>query len=616
MALPATMVGEIRSLATNANQGGWFDGAQGTPLLSPTDLVCAKGGTTVTSATGGFTAAMVGHALVVTGGTNFRLGQCTILTRADTNTITVDISPCPNAAGTGGTATVSEGVDYTQQVGPQVTYVSAANNLLAAGAGNDVTGEGTAFTADHVGNSILVTGGTNLTVGRYIIASVAAGVATVVGAAAIATGASTDGVGYLGGANTLTDAFLETAVPGVTIYLKADGTHLPAAISMAADGTAALPWNLIGYYTARGDSPTGTDRPLINSGANGFVLAGQYAIIRHLRYTSTEANGFRPFETFVLENCSFANTSTTPGRSALLIGGTYGSLLNCTFTSPYGIGISSANLRGILISRCVIRDCGQKAILATTDGYWRVNDSVFDTCGVGIEVSTASGWCINRCNFYNCIQGIAPTGAAYAWIIENCNFAFNGDGAKWEDGTNQLINWWDYNNWYSNTVDVTNVTKGANDTAYDPAFPQHTSLTDLACASGAPLNVTSATGFNGRWAAGDLIRIRGAVVNHWFAADAVYVVTAVVDANTLTLNTTPGDGTTTDAGGSAYVNRSTSNVQDFTLGAASSCRGAGVGLGLGVATASTVEQGAWMAGAGAGGGGLLMHPGMAGGAHA
>ena len=82
MALAATTVWEVRSTG-NDNNGGGYNTAAGTtdysqqnsPQLGLTDLATpGAGSTTLTSAVGGFTAAMVGNIIQILSGTNFTAG--------------------------------------------------------------------------------------------------------------------------------------------------------------------------------------------------------------------------------------------------------------------------------------------------------------------------------------------------------------------------------------------------------------------------------------------------------------------------------------------------------------------------------------------------------------
>lgn len=128
MAIGASSVWEVRPANGDNTHGGGFDASlpsAGTDFsifdddeLTLTDLATADGTTvTVTSATGGFTAAMIGNVLRINSGTNWEVDFYFILTRVDTNTITVDRSPT-SAAGTGGNGKVG---GATATLGGQTT---------------------------------------------------------------------------------------------------------------------------------------------------------------------------------------------------------------------------------------------------------------------------------------------------------------------------------------------------------------------------------------------------------------------------------------------------------------------------------------------------------------
>lgn len=100
MAISANTNWEIRSTGTTTGGGGFVTGSGGTdysqqnsPQLSVTDAACT-GTTTITSATGGFTSAMIGNLIYLSSGP----GWYQITGHTDTNTITIDRNG-PNASG-------------------------------------------------------------------------------------------------------------------------------------------------------------------------------------------------------------------------------------------------------------------------------------------------------------------------------------------------------------------------------------------------------------------------------------------------------------------------------------------------------------------------------------
>ena len=131
-ALPATTVFEVHPANGNDTFGACYDTAtvvtdysnQDTAQLTLTD--CATSGigiTTVTSVTGGFTAAMVGNCIRIDSGTNVTAGFYMITSRTDTNTIAVDRAPDNGGGG------ISAGA--CKVGGAAKTFESATTNDLS-----------------------------------------------------------------------------------------------------------------------------------------------------------------------------------------------------------------------------------------------------------------------------------------------------------------------------------------------------------------------------------------------------------------------------------------------------------------------------------------------------
>lgn len=101
MTLPANIDFEVRTTGDDLNGGGFkYNGAgtdyaqQDAPVLTLTDLATSGvGSTTLTSVTGGFTAAMVDNLIQIASGTNLTPGFYHIKAYTDTNTVTLDRAP-------------------------------------------------------------------------------------------------------------------------------------------------------------------------------------------------------------------------------------------------------------------------------------------------------------------------------------------------------------------------------------------------------------------------------------------------------------------------------------------------------------------------------------------
>lgn len=104
---------EVRTTGSDDNGAGFLQGASGTDYsqqdsaqLALTDLAMSMSSTTLTSATGGFTSAMIGNVIKIRSGTNFDVGWYRITAYTDTNTITLDRTAASGGAGSGGSGNI------------------------------------------------------------------------------------------------------------------------------------------------------------------------------------------------------------------------------------------------------------------------------------------------------------------------------------------------------------------------------------------------------------------------------------------------------------------------------------------------------------------------------
>ena len=151
MALHANTLWEIRTTGNSENGGGFHDRIPGTsvdyseqnaPQLDLTDLACAAGSITITSAVGGFTQAMVGNVMQIHAGANFVVGFYEIVTRNSANSIDVDRIPV-TGIGANGHGKVGGGLTLITQIQAVVvngniiyvksgTYTYVANTAIVA----------------------------------------------------------------------------------------------------------------------------------------------------------------------------------------------------------------------------------------------------------------------------------------------------------------------------------------------------------------------------------------------------------------------------------------------------------------------------------------------------
>lgn len=155
MALASTIVWELRTTG-NANNGGGFNSAssgtdysqQDSAQLTKNDLTTDVAGTTLSSGSGGFTAAMVGNIINITAGTGFTVGRYEIKTFVSANSVTIDRSA--GASASGGTGYVGGGVASWATVAVlgiiagHIVYVKSGTYTLSANFQTTFAGSATA----------------------------------------------------------------------------------------------------------------------------------------------------------------------------------------------------------------------------------------------------------------------------------------------------------------------------------------------------------------------------------------------------------------------------------------------------------------------------------------
>ena len=166
-------------------------------------------------------------------------------------------------------------VDYSQQ---NASQLSIADLACAAGSVT-VTSAAAGFTAAMVGNYMRIRAGANFTVGFYEIVQFN-GVGSVNLDRVPVTGVGANGVAEVGGAQIQISAVVWGAfVSGNTAFVKS-GTYAAHPVITIGSTTALLTKNIVGYDVARGDNPTGNNRPLIQMGANSITSTSFPATFR------------------------------------------------------------------------------------------------------------------------------------------------------------------------------------------------------------------------------------------------------------------------------------------------------------------------------------------------
>ncbi len=478
--LPSTGVIEIRSTATANNvNGGGFNAARGgtdysqqdAAQLTNTDLTTAgAGATTVTSAGGGFTSAMVGNYIHITAGTNFQASLYEIVTFTDANNVILDRTPSSGAAGSGGTF-----------------YVGGAMSL----------------------NS------------------------------------------------TLDDDLFELGVAGNIFYIKAGTYTLGESVSVTAAGGVQNPIKVIGYNATRGDTPTGTDRPLMNCAANGFAFGANWDIY-NLEVTTTGSNGLVTGTGGKIINCFTINKSTTANRNAFRLNAD-ALVLDCEGVSYFGYAMNTAS--GV-VQGCYLHDSKYGVDLPNGSNVFFLLNNIIASCyNSAIYDSVAQ---VGRGHIAgNTIYGAEnKTGTGVNLIttttdISLVNNIIYGFVTGVSHADVQSVGYDDYNDYYNNTTDVTNWDKGANDVAVDPVFTnvgQVTGTTGAFVAGGSKLVDTSK----------DFTALGVVAGDYVYIISGTGVTAGVVRITSISTTTNPNDTLNTDV--NPGTNTTADKVYQITIG--------------------------------------------------
>lgn len=458
MALGAGTIVEVQTGGSDTLNAGMFDPGQTAGMFTDGAATVANTAAPVfTSASYNFVAGDVGAWVYIATGTNWIAGWYKIASvAANAATLNGTIGQGVIAAtyvpttvvGCASVASPSSAtwtIDYSQQAAAQFAYT----DLASVGAGLLVSSVAKPFAKQQVGNGIVITGGTNFTTGRYVIASVAVGVATVVGAGNITTGAGVNGTGGQGGALASPGmASGSGIVTGNIVFIKTGTYTIASATPNIATGcfsSAVVILSVQGYQTVRGDFGTA---PLLQaSGISTFTL-----------FTSTGADA-----TVYNVNVDGAGLTASIGFSANGIAYKC-AVLNCTgggFTATVGLlcsvcrttGCSSVAAFGTLIISidCIAHDNTVTGFIisSSTISLRCIADSNSGASSDGFSLSGSSRSGAINCVAYNNGRDGFRIGDDVR-VVQNCIAENNGgvgigDGAAAQDGT-LLINNATYNN--------------------------------------------------------------------------------------------------------------------------------------------------------------------------
>jgi len=476
----------------------------------------------------------------------------------------INANAAPVSATYGGGFYVSGGTDYSQQAAPELELTDVATNTSTT-----LTSATGGFTSAMVGNGLYLDDDGEW----YEVASYVSTNEITVDRATNDTGANRTIA--IGGAVPLVDAVIEEAQPGMTFHVKSDGTYtFGADVFTSLDGDVTARVTVSGYDTTHGDLADtwgSSDRPVLDTQGWQFTV-DDYWRVEHLTITGTDTYLFNVGLSCVVTDVRCINTSTTANRAGAVVGGVASAWTGCEFVSPAGDGCLVSNNAPIFLG-CYFHDSATGCDVANS--YALFIGCMFDTCTTGASVTnTKVTERFVNCTIFNCVTGVGNGTTVKGNQIVNCIFRSCGtalsSGDDWRSS-----HFVDYNVFYGNSTDVSNVAKGPNTLTSDPELTI-TSWTDLACAdhAGPPYDLTSATaGFSAVFSVNEVIRITNTGDTAHFVAGC-YVIDSVADGS-LGLHTDPTDGNDETGGVAAAITDWTPGDEMKAAGTPSAIPGTG-----------------------------------------
>lgn len=356
MAFNAAMEWEVRTSGSNNNGGGYYDAGgasadysqQDAAQLSLSDVV-TNGTTTVTSATGGFTDAMVGNVINI-----LTKGRRQITARSDTNTITVD-------------ATVTAGTGLTGNVGGAVADLEQIDSILING--NNVHVKAGTYTAS---GGITIANGSQATVKALFGYNVSRGdKPTGDNRPLLAMGAN---LLYVLNYNQISH-FRVTTTHNWGLYSGNNVLHSNCKVTSTGGATTAA-------FRAAGYGVSYIDCEADVSTGHGFV-SGQLGT----RYTACWShgggqNGFELDSNYaVMVDCIVNDMATGINVDANNV-----TIVNCT-VDGHTLGVDVGSVYGVDVSNCQIAN-NTTGLSASTTSYDKINNYDYNNWyGNGTDIS-------------------------------------------------------------------------------------------------------------------------------------------------------------------------------------------------------------------------------------
>ncbi len=325
-----------------------------------------------------------------------------------------------------------------------------------------------------VGNIMCVVSGTNFTAGLYEITAVGTDGDDYMDIDRnCASGNSNDGVANIGGTRAVfTDAFFEALTAGNDVYVKSGTMTLTENLNVAKDGVSSSDRNeIIGYDTTHDDTCDSTDRPIIITGAYTFTF-DNYWLIKNLHIITVSSTGVSLDTYAVAENCKIENFSSSADYPALNFSST---------TNGIALSNELVSIKGMAFwyGSGTLKHAKANYLHSSKNGIYTVGNalsnasimfSIFENItSTAIESVLSQRANVEYNTFNKCVTAYSDSGAPEDLYISN-NIFNDSSIESITLGTASTSNLLNYNNFYGNTSDVTNITKRCGNIALDPEF--------------------------------------------------------------------------------------------------------------------------------------------------
>lgn len=265
------------------------------------------------------------------------------------------------------------------------------------------------------------------------------------------------------------------------IYYILGGTYTTAAdLAQSRNASVTAMTKVIGVKsTTTAEPPTaadwayGDDRPYFVDGArnDNFQMGGYYEV-RNLRFLMSGAQVFRIGSGYGI-NLKVVNDSASANQYAAVLVNGNAVLVDCELQSTNGYAINMTSYSAIRY--CYIHD----SVIGCNNGssvYAKIESTIINKVNIGLVFGNAAfGNQVNHCVIRGGNSkavgsiGVDVGTGGYGWGFTHNIITDFENGVVFDD-TQVLTGYVDYNDYYDNSTDRTNIQVGTNDVDINPSF--------------------------------------------------------------------------------------------------------------------------------------------------